>query len=615
LGVPPNGTPKGVNGMYFVGHEITLPDTNSGYVTWMLGAGLIVNGTINLKSRYAVIGGAAQGLGQAAPFSPEPKTVIFGSANPIFEAYTQGNILLKNLLITTQGTSQTNMIFDGFNQGCVDVVFDNVTSMIENDPTGTPLAIRGGFGFTFKGGSYQGTNSPNAQGGSILFTPNTAGTKQLPYIVSITDTTLLLQGIKVDGSGGYTSGGGDTIIRNVLYESGNSPFLTTISQTGMAGFDLEADYSADLQAAVPFIRSIGAGLSDVVLNSVSPGAPGLAYVQVDNPINDLVIHGRIPGYPIGQQSNYTADEFTSENGADILLAMPEHVPVGAQATTSIYFDMPPPSNLVATLAPGGSLTPGETLYFVVTATDGESINDETLPSNEASITPTSGYQTAVLTWSNPAGASNNCFVYEGLAPGQEYVRPVIADFPVPCGKFVDGNAGVTGARSVPTSDQAAVARESAAVDFTMAKTTLGATTVAPAGVELNVVGGSVEMPSAIIGGESLSASPRAVLSAFAAGSLINEGVIATFNPDKPIIVTRVQVTSRTEPLGCTSNADIRVAGDQPVDLVVASGLTDPGPLNLQMGTTTPVQIILQSPASGCQIYPQDVNILVEFRTQ
>lgn len=82
----------------------------------------------------------------------------------------------------------------------------------------------------------------------------------------------------------------------------------------------------------------------------------------------------------------------------------------------------PPAGLAAGLTAGGTLTVGTTYYYKVTAVgyNGFNATNETSGSNETSITPTTGNQTASLTWTAlPQAVSYN--VYRGTAAGLENV--------------------------------------------------------------------------------------------------------------------------------------------------------------------------------------------------
>jgi hypothetical protein len=76
----------------------------------------------------------------------------------------------------------------------------------------------------------------------------------------------------------------------------------------------------------------------------------------------------------------------------------------------------PAKNLTASLVAGGTLTPGQIYYYVVTALDGA--NGETTASNEISITPGGGNLSVKLTW-NVVPNAQSYNIYRGTAPGGE----------------------------------------------------------------------------------------------------------------------------------------------------------------------------------------------------
>jgi hypothetical protein len=126
---------------------------------------------------------------------------------------------------------------------------------------------------------------------------------------------------------------------------------------------------------------------------------------------------------------------------------------------------------------------------------------------------------------------------------------------------------------------------------------------------------SVSLNKATIAGETISAAPEAVFNAFLPGALDNTYTAATFSPQHGVIVERVVVTLKTMPQGCASNAIVRVGGTKTWDSVIASSLTDSGPVNLPMDTGASIQIMVQTPAQGCGVAPQDANVAVHYRMQ
>jgi hypothetical protein len=85
-----------------------------------------------------------------------------------------------------------------------------------------------------------------------------------------------------------------------------------------------------------------------------------------------------------------------------------------------------PTGLAAVLVAGGSLSSGTPYYYKVTATapngalnpNGAASTSESTPSNEQTVTPTPGNQTAALTWTALTGATSYN-IYRGTSPGAE----------------------------------------------------------------------------------------------------------------------------------------------------------------------------------------------------
>jgi hypothetical protein len=118
-----------------------------------------------------------------------------------------------------------------------------------------------------------------------------------------------------------------------------------------------------------------------------------------------------------------------------------------------------------------------------------------------------------------------------------------------------------------------------------------------------------------IGGESVSAAPESVFSAFLPGALSTNYTAASFSPEHGVIVDRIVVSLKTQPETCAANAIVRVAGAKTWDSVIAAGVTDSGPINLPMDSGTPILVLLQTAAQGCVITPQDANVAVHYRMQ
>jgi hypothetical protein len=112
-----------------------------------------------------------------------------------------------------------------------------------------------------------------------------------------------------------------------------------------------------------------------------------------------------------------------------------------------------PQNLAASLTTGGTLTVGQTYYYVVTAIDGA--GGETTVSNQVSVIPTSGNQSVSLTWNMvPNAYAYN--VYRGTASGSEMLLSG-SGLPVTTNAYIDngtasGAGGTFAVQQVETSD-------------------------------------------------------------------------------------------------------------------------------------------------------------------
>ncbi|MBZ5641121.1 MAG: hypothetical protein LAO19_00010 [Acidobacteriia bacterium] len=118
-----------------------------------------------------------------------------------------------------------------------------------------------------------------------------------------------------------------------------------------------------------------------------------------------------------------------------------------------------------------------------------------------------------------------------------------------------------------------------------------------------------------IDGEKMKSVPRSVYSVVFAGPLTSQYTAATFTLDDPIVVERLELTVKTPPQGCSTDAIVRMAGSKTYDMVVSSGYVDSGPTDFDLDSTTPVQVILQAPSQGCSISPADVNMFIRYRPQ
>jgi hypothetical protein len=99
-----------------------------------------------------------------------------------------------------------------------------------------------------------------------------------------------------------------------------------------------------------------------------------------------------------------------------------------------------PANLAAAIAAGGTLTIGQTYYYLVTALD--NVGGETTASNHANATPTSGNQTITLTWNVvPNAVGYN--VYRSTSSGGPFNLLIGSGLPALSATYSDTGAAVT----------------------------------------------------------------------------------------------------------------------------------------------------------------------------
>ncbi len=127
---------------------------------------------------------------------------------------------------------------------------------------------------------------------------------------------------------------------------------------------------------------------------------------------------------------------------------------------------------------------------------------------------------------------------------------------------------------------------------------------------------NVALVTPSIGGETISASPRAVYSAFLPGALTAAWTGATLTLDKAITVTRVQVQPKTAPAGCTTNAVVRLSdGSTTQDVTITAAANDSGAISKNYAAAVNLTVAVQTAAAGCTTSPADTNVVVQYRMQ
>jgi hypothetical protein len=109
-----------------------------------------------------------------------------------------------------------------------------------------------------------------------------------------------------------------------------------------------------------------------------------------------------------------------------------------------------------------------------------------------------------------------------------------------------------------------------------------------------------------------------VWNVFLPGSLTRRLKGATFTPDTPITVTRVQLQLQTAPLGCATNAVLSLSDGTPAGtrtLNLNSGSRDTGSVALDYASGVPLTLSTSVAASGCAVAPADGNIVIQYKAR
>jgi len=119
-----------------------------------------------------------------------------------------------------------------------------------------------------------------------------------------------------------------------------------------------------------------------------------------------------------------------------------------------------------------------------------------------------------------------------------------------------------------------------------------------------------------IGGEAVSAAPRATFSSFLPGALTSTWTGVTLTPDKAITITRLQAQAKTAPSGCSTNAVVQLAqGATTQNLTISAAANDSGAISVNLSAGTAVTLGVSTAAAGCTTNPADVTAVVEYKMQ
>jgi len=119
-----------------------------------------------------------------------------------------------------------------------------------------------------------------------------------------------------------------------------------------------------------------------------------------------------------------------------------------------------------------------------------------------------------------------------------------------------------------------------------------------------------------LGPETVTSSPRSEQNVFLPGALTSTWTGATWTTDRAVIITRIQVQTKTAPASCTTNAVVRLTdGTKPINVTISTVANDSGAISQSYAAGASLQVKLQTAAAGCTTNPADANVTIQYRMQ
>jgi hypothetical protein len=127
---------------------------------------------------------------------------------------------------------------------------------------------------------------------------------------------------------------------------------------------------------------------------------------------------------------------------------------------------------------------------------------------------------------------------------------------------------------------------------------------------------SAVLTTPVLGGETITSSPREPYNILLPGALTATFTGETFTLDKAITVTRVQAQLRTAPSACGTNAIVRLSdGASNVNLTLTAAANDSGAISQNYAAAAVLTVAVQTAAATCTTSPGDANIVIQYRMQ
>lgn len=239
---------KGGNVVYFppghrfnVGSPLELPEPTS-RIMLFFDASLVINATVTIHGMYNLHGNSS---GAKVAFSSDNLAAfeVGWRVSPVIHIQGTGT-RLENLSIGYLHGSADGIVIDR----SAKVTLKNVwVGVDQNDKTGIPLKITGGFGYEIEDGGYSA--AWESKGPSIQINEDSAACNYTG-IIRMRNIFLGGHGIVIN----QRCGGVNSLsFEDILYEAARDPFLTIFSLggSGVWGLDLRGVNFADSQSPAP----------------------------------------------------------------------------------------------------------------------------------------------------------------------------------------------------------------------------------------------------------------------------------------------------------------------------------------------------------------------------
>src|SRR5262249_61568599 len=128
--------------------------------------------------------------------------------------------------------------------------------------------------------------------------------------------------------------------------------------------------------------------------------------------------------------------------------------------------------------------------------------------------------------------------------------------------------------------------------------------------------GGVQTDQLRLGGDTFPARPRGIVNPFFPGALTSTWTGSTITLDKAVTVPRVQVQAKTAPLGCATDAVVRLTdGTTPVNVTISAAANDSGAVTQNYAAGATLTLSVQTAAAGCSTSPSDANAAIQYKMQ